>query len=475
MSQKISRRNFLKGCGIAVGGVAAATAGAEIVTPLVVKEKMEFDDNTSLCALEQPPKNPPLKENIDVDVAIIGGGYTGLSSAYHLARRFPEKTIALFEARGVGHGASGRNGGMILTQTSNEFMYINLDPKKHKQLYDVTSENIREVASLAKAQNIDCDFKLNGALEVIVKEDQVEGFKKYCEQAQSLGMPMEFWDRERTRQEIGSDVYFGSLYEPHSGDVSPMKLVHALKKAAEGSGAHIYEDSPVLEVDEGEVIRLTVGEARHQVNARSLVLATNGYTSKLGYFNNKVFPVHTQVAATPPLEDSVFADIGWKNKMGFFDSNVVLYHLGISEDNRILIGAGRIDYFFNNGIVYRGDLRTVYDFLLKELVRIYPKLSGIKFDHIWSGVMGFTLDFSQSVGVMGRHKNIYYGLAYCGHGVNLATLFGKIISDLYAGEGKKWEWTPFLNYCLPWFPPEPLKWLGIQGYYSYLKIQDALR
>ena len=143
MSAKVKRRSFLKGCGTAIGGIAAATAGVEIVTPLVLKEKMEFDSNTSLWAEEEPPKNKPLTEDIDVDVAIIGGGYTGLSSAYHIKKLFPKKSVVVLEARGIGHGGSGRNGGMILPQPFNEYMQIYSDNEIHKLTYDLTVESLR--------------------------------------------------------------------------------------------------------------------------------------------------------------------------------------------------------------------------------------------------------------------------------------------------------------------------------------------
>ncbi len=472
MSTTLTRRSFLKGCVVAAGGIAVATVGAEIVTPLIFREEMAFDDNTSLWALAQPNRNPPLREDMDVDVAVIGGGYTGLSAAYHLLQHNPQKNVVLLEARGVGQGASGRNGGMILPQPANEYMQIYSDPKTHKLTYDVTVENFDELVRLVETQDINCDLKRNGILLVIVKENQVKKYREYCEQAKSLGIPVEFWDKKRTKGEIGTDVYYASLYDPNGGEVHPMKLVHALKKAAEGAGARIYEDSPVFQIEEGETILLVVGEGRHKVKAKAIVLATNGYTSKLGFFKN-VLAMHTPMALTPPLSESTFAEIGWNNRIPFSDTYNILYHLSCTADNRILIGSGHVDYFFNNGVTYKGDLEKMRTHLLQELLRIYPKLSGIDFEYIWTGVLGFSLDFSQSLGVMGKHKNIYYGLAYAGHGVNLATLFGKIIADIYAGEEEKWKDMPFLNHRFIPLPPEPLRWVSVQANVAYYKYLDS--
>lgn len=469
MRKKLSRRGFLK----VTGAVAGTVIAAEVIIPLVVPEKMEFDENTSLWADEQPPKNPALAEDIEVDVAIVGAGYTGLSSAYHILQRHPKKSVAIFEARGVGQGASGRNGGMLLPLTANEYALVYSDPDTHRRLYDLTVNNLDDLAELMTAQNSDVEMRRDGALLGIAKDSQVEGFKQYVQQAQALGRPIEYWDQARTRSEIGTEVYFGSLYEPNAGEVHPMKLVRALKGVAEVAGAHIYEDSPVLEIEDGETLRLTVGEQNFSVIAKAVVLATNGYTTKLGYFKNSVLSIHTPMAATPRLPDSTFEEIGWKNKAGFFDSYTILYHLSRTLDNRILIGSGYVNYFFNNGLIDQDDPAVLKALLQKELGRIYPQLAGMEFEHFWSGILGYSLDFSETVGVMGAHRNVYYGLGYAGHGVNLSILFGEVIADLFSGDASRWEGLPFLNHRYIPLPPEPLKWVGVQALIQYYKADDA--
>jgi len=325
---------------------------------------------------------------------------------------------------------------------------------------------------IISAQDIDCDFRLDGIILVIISEKQVKKFQEYSEAAKSLGIPIEFWDKEQTVDAIGTDVYHASLFEPNGGEVHPMKLVHALKKAAEDLGVKIYENSPVFEIEEGEVNKLSVGKEGYKVESKAIVLATNGYTSKLGYFKNRVFPFHAQVAITPPLSDDIFTEIGWKNRIPFSDTLNYLYHLGTTDDNRILIGGGNADYYFNNGLAYKRDVNEIYAILKDELSRIYPALSDVEFDSIWNGVLGFTVDFNQTVGVMGRNKNIYYGLAFCGHGVNLSFFFGKIIRDLYAGDGEKWSDMPFYDIKPTYLPPEPLRWLGVQGYMAFYRMLD---
>lgn len=469
MSKKISRRGLLRIAGVAAGTIVAA----EVATPLIFPEKLEFDENISLWAAAQPQKNPPLAEDLEVDVAIIGGGYTGLSSAYHILKRHPERSVAVFEARGVGHGASGRNGGMILPMTANEYMMVYSDDNTHRRLYDLTVKNIDDLEEIIQAQNSDVELHRNGAVLGIARESQVEELKEYVHQAQTLGRPIEFWDQAPTKSEMGIEVYYGSIFEPNAAETDPMKLVCALKEAAQSAGARIYEDSPVFEIRDGEDIHLTVGKQHHSVTARAIVLATNGYTSKLGYFKNSALAIHTPMAATPILSDSAFEEIGWKNRAGIFDTYTLLYHLSRTHDNRILIGSGYVNYFFNNGLIDQDDPAMLAAHLQKELGRLYPKLARMDFEYFWSGVLGFSLDFNESVGVMGAHRNIYYGLCYAGHGVNLSTLFGKVIADIYSGEESQWEGLPFLNHRYIPLPPEPLKWVGVQALLQYYKAEDG--
>jgi gamma-glutamylputrescine oxidase len=442
---------------------------------MLSKEKLVFDKNSSLWSRDQPPRNPSLTEDIDVDVAVIGGGYTGLSSAYHLKKLFPDHSVVVLEARGVGHGGSGRNGGMLLPQPSTEYMHI-AHPKTHKLTYDATAQCVKEVIELMTSHGLGSGIRFEGSLLTNTTVKGTRRSKAYAEKAKSMGIPIEYWDRERLVHELGTEAYYGGLYDPNAAEVNPMKMVHALKKEAEKAGTIIYEDSPVIKVKEGPVIRLSVGEKDkqpHEVQAKAIVLATNGYTSKLGYLSSRVFTTHTEMAATPPLDENVFSTIGWNNRIPFHDDRIFLYHVGSTEDNRITIGAGNAEYFFNNNLIYKKDLNRRRGALYTELVRIYPGLAGVEFESVWSGVLSFSFDMSQSVGMTEKHNNIYYGIGYAGHGVCLAYLFGKIIADLYAGKDGKWEKMPFFQrHFLP-VPPEPLKWLGVKAYMAFLRLLDS--
>jgi len=468
----LDRRNFLKTSLYSIGGVAAATAGSAVVTPLVCRETMCFDPNTSFWALAHSMETPSLSENIRVDMAIIGGGLTGLFAAYHFAGLFPQMKIILLEARQVGHGASGTNGGMILPQTPNESFEISDDENTHKYVYEITAQAIKELQALVMAEGNGCDLILDGFLHTVRKEEEIDYYEEYVEKANRLGLPLEFLTNKETADEIGTSVYYGSVYDPNGGQVHPMKLIHLMKKAVLKKGVTIFENSPVFSIEEGKTVHLTVCEQQYQVRAGNIILATDAYTSKLSYFKNGIIPIHTQCAITKPISQKKLSQTGWKSRLPYFDSQNELFHLILTPDNRICIGGGNAEYFFNNGNHYQGDLNHVASLLGTELARIYPVFSDIGFESVWNGILGMTLDGEPTVGVTSRHQNIYYALAYNGQGIAMTYLFGKIMADIFKGKKSTWENSPFYCHPIPFLPPEPLRWIGTKLALSYYRYID---
>jgi gamma-glutamylputrescine oxidase len=472
MRETTNRRGFLRKAAIASGGALLGAAGLNQISPKIWREPMEFEPNRSYWARSQPAQNPPLTNDIIVDVAVIGGGFTGLSSAYYIRRVSPHKRVVVLEARGCGNGASGRNGAMVLTMTADRYMQFSSDPATDKKIYDLTAENIRTLLALSATTGIDCELETNGALQVLVSTDDVRAAKAYVQQARSLGMPVEFWDKGQLVGAIGTEVYEAAFFDPNGGHVHPMKLVHVLKSAAENAGAEIYENTTVAHIEEGRehLIHTTAG---HTVRAKSLVLATNACTSRLGFFRNSILPVHEYVAVTRPLSDEELGAIGWRKRIPFNDSRTEVFFLGLTQDNRIHIGGGRPSYFFNNGVGDANDAASHLAPLKRELARIYPTLSGAEFEAGWDGVVDWSVDESPSVGCTGRNKNIFYGLGYSGHGVNLTSIFGRIIADLDAGRGEAWKQYPFLNASLDYVPNEPFRWLGAQAGLAWYRITGS--
>ena len=466
---KSNRRSFLKNTALAGAGVAAGCIALNEISPHIWPEETHFQTNHSYWAQSQVAASPPLAENLETDVAIIGGGFTGLSTAYFIRRNSPTKSVVVLEAVGCGNGASGRNGAMLLNMTADRYMNLSSNPAIDKKIYDLTTENIRFLGTLPTRAGIDFELDTNGSLQVLNTESDIADCKAYVETARALGIPVEFWDREQTAAAVGTSVYQGAFYDPNSGQLHPMKLVHVFKSLAETSGAKIFENTPVMRLEEGETHAVTTLSG-HTVRAKSLVLAMNAYTSRLGYFRSSIAPIHNYVGITPQLPDSRLAQIGWRKRIPFSDSRTLVHYLGLTRDNRIHIGGGVSDYEFNDGVRDAPDSAARFAGLRDELVRIFPALAGISFEATWSGLVDCSVDFSPSVGCIGRFQNIYYGLGYSGHGVNMTSVFGRIIADLERGAGEPWKDFPFVNHRLIYLPNEPFRWLGAQASMAYYRL-----
>lgn len=472
MPETSSRRHFLKKAALAGGGAVLGAAGLNQISPLIWREPIVFEPNRSYWARTQLRQNPPLTDNITVDVAVLGGGFTGLSSAYYIRTISPRKRVIVLEARGCGNGASGRNGAMVLTMTDDRYMQLSADPAVDKRIYDLTAQNIQALLRLSAVTGIDCELETNGALQALITSEEVKAAREYVQTARSVGIPVEFWSKQQVAGAIGTEVYQGAFFDPNGGHVHPMKLVQVWKAAAEAADAEIYENTVVATIEEGpeHLVHTTSGLT---VKAKSLVLATNAFTPRLGYFRNSIVPVHEYVAITPPLSEQQLSESGWRKRAPFNDSRTEVVYLGLTRDNRIHIGGGRPSYFFNNGLGDPGDTAAHCAQLRRELVRLYPRLEGIEFEATWSGLVDWSLDASPSVGRTGRHNNIFYGLGYSGHGVNLTSVFGRIIADLDAGREELWKSYPFLNASLDYIPNEPFRWLGAQSGLAWYRLTDS--
>jgi gamma-glutamylputrescine oxidase len=471
MAQSTSRRRFLKNAAYGGGGVLLGASGLNWMSPLIWRRPLPLEPNTSYWARSQPPRNAALAENLVVDVAIVGGGFTGLSSAYFIRKTSPQKSVVVLEAGGCGNGASGRNGAMVLTMTANRYMNFSSAPHMDKSIYELTAGNIRTLSALSAATGIECELETRGALQVFSTAEQTRAAQDYVLQARSLGMPVEFWDASQTAAAIGTEAYAGGYFDPNGGHVHPMKLVHVFKSAAETAGAKIYESTMIESVEPGQEHLLRTGDG-HTVRAKSLVLASNAFTPNLGFLRNSILPIHEFVAMTRPLSEQELAAIGWNSRLPFNDSRTEVFYFGLTADRRIHIGGGSPLYVFNNrsgGI----DARAHELQLRRELVRVFPKLAAVEFEVAWNGVIDWSLNASPTVGYTGTDRNIFYGLGYSGHGVNLTSVFGRIIADLDAGREDPWRRYPFFNASLDYVPNEPFRWLAVEAGLAWDQLTES--
>lgn len=419
------------------------------------------DPNRSVWVAESEPglAAAPLDGPVTVDVAIVGGGFTGVSTALHLRQLRPSLGIALLEAGALGQGASGRNGGQVLHGINGVSPET---PEALRRIHAVTGMGIDLAERLAAAHAPPGTFHRGGALEVLTDARRAEEAHACAEAWCAAGVPSEFVPASRLRIHGAH----GALRDPLAARLNGLALLQALRPALISQGVALYEGSPVVRIRTGR--ELALHTPRGEVRARALVLATNGYTPALGFFRKRVLPLHSHALATAPIADADWERAGWGEWVGFSDDlDRIAYALRTPGGRLLFGGGGNPAYAYHYGsqvLTNEAAIVRSQPFLQRTLGRYLPALARAPIEHRWSGVLGITFDRVCSIGVSGEHANVFHGLGYSGHGIALALLAGRVLADLYVGNHDDWRDLPFYNKRLLPFPPEPLRWLGYQAY-----------
>jgi len=423
--------------------------------------------------LENYSPNPPLVGDREYDFVIVGGGFTGTSTAYFLKERNPSLKIAVLESHVVGYGASGRNDGFNMTLLGENIIALAhiAGEKKAKAAHEWAIEAVDTVRRMVEKHNIDCDYEHSGFLQIGVSKPHVAKIKKEVELHKKFGTDAKFLTEDQVRELLPSTRALAGMLDPHCGIMNPAKYVIGMKGVLEKMGVEFFENSPVTEVREGEKIRvITPGGS---ITAPHAMLATNAYSNKLGYFKSKIFPMFTYIVMTEPLSDRQMSEIGWGGRWGIETTKHFVHYMRLTADNRITLGGGDAFYYYNRGIDH--DVRpSTFTQLEEDLTDLFPPLKGIKFTHKWGGPVAVTFDFIPTCGMTGKHQNIYYSTGYTGHGVSLANASGKIIRDLYFHEDTHRTKLFFINRSTIPVPPEPVLYPAVYSYKELLKFMDRI-
>lgn len=431
----------------------------------IFPETLEVDENRSLWASQTPDyqPGPPLRQNISADLAIIGGGFTGVSTAYHFSRRYPEKRVVLLEARSLGGGASGRNGGMMLNWING---VTDHSPEMTSRIYQATSAGIRTILEIIERHQLPVSHRMDGTLTVYTDPQRAEAAHAETEFHREIGIPSEFLTSDELAQKLNLRGVYGAQLDPISGQINGAQLVRSLRSVLLEQGVEIYEQTPVLKVHEGRSITLTTPQA--EVQAGAIVLATNGYTGKLGYFRDAIFPLHSHVFATAPLTAEQREQLGWHQFAAYSDDLDRISYSSLTPEWHIVFGGGSNQsyaYLFRSRTAYPGTPDSAQPSFRKmqETMHSYlPESAALPITHRWTGTLGITLRRNTLMGVRGEHNNVYYALGYCGHGVTLANMAGEVLTDMYSGDDERWRELPFYRADYAPIPPEPFRWMGYQ-------------
>jgi gamma-glutamylputrescine oxidase len=421
---------------------------------------VDVDENTSLWAATARPVEPlpALRGEHRADVIIIGGGFTGISTAYHLSSRFPNLRIVLLDARRIGGGASGRNGGMALHWINGVEVR---NPERARRLYAVTTEAIDWIEQVAREHAFPLRFRRSGCIEAQTDARRAEEAHAQAERLASWGIPVHYLRGAALSDRLRAQGVVGGTYDASTGQLHGLDLIYGLRDVLLARGVGLHEHSPVVRIEEGEVITVHTPEA--VVRAPRVVLGTNGYTPRLGYFRNGIFPLHSHCVATEPLPLERWRELGWGSVAAFSDDLDRIAYLSMTEDGRLLVGGGgngAYSYYYGGKTSPPAAPEPQYAFVRGILDRYFPGARDVRIAHQWTGTLGITMSRVCSMGVTGSHRNILYALGYSGHGVVLANLAGRVLCDLYSDHHEPWRDLPFYQRRLDGIPPEPLRWVG---------------
>ena len=371
---------------------------------------------------------PSLQGELEVDVCICGGGFTGIATALSLAER--GYSVAVLEQHRIGWGASGRNGGQFIGGFSGDGeMLRQLGPGAADLLWDIGWRGNTLIAARVAKYGIDCDLKY-GYMDVALKPRHMRQFESYHDELLRRGFAdsVRMVSREEMPSVIGSEAYIGGLINTRSGHLHPLNLCLGEARAAAGQGVHIFERSEALGIRETGS-RVVVSTGSGQVNAGAVVLAGNAYQQlEARKLRGQVFPAGSYIIATEPLGAAEAAELNPLD-MAFCDPNHVLDYFRLSADRRMLFG-GRCNYSGR-------EPRSIRASIEPRMQRIFPQLRGKRVEYQWGGNIGIVLNRVPLLGRLG--DKLYYALGYSGHGVNMTHASGEILAEAIAGDTRKLE------------------------------------
>jgi glycine/D-amino acid oxidase-like deaminating enzyme len=391
------------------------------------------------------------------DVVVVGGGYTGVSAARQLARQGAR--VTLIEAERLGFGASTRNGGMAHAGYKwgpSELIHRYGDDAG-RSLYRETLEGYAYLKQLIVAEGIDAEFAERGHLELAYAPSHVEELRAAKAGLDSVGVASTFVPRERLREEIGSDAYYGALAIPESAALHPGKYFAGLADAAARAGADLHEGVRAKAVRRQSDGRVVVETNRGAIIARDVVVGTNGYTDGfVPALRRRVIPIGSYIIATEPLPGDLVRELSPKGR-SFFDTKNFLYYWRLTPDRRMVFG-GRASFIPTS-------VQRTAAILQRGMVEVHPQLATARIDYAWGGNVGFTFDRMPHVG---RMAGVTFAMGYCGTGVVMATYLGAKVAEWLGGgpapalSRLRFPLVPAPYEGRPWFLPFAGEWFRLQ-------------
>ena len=406
--------------------------------------------------------DPPLAsgEQLDVDVAIVGAGFTGLWTAIALTDTDPTLSVAVLEMETVGFGASGRNGGFCEASLTHGLANgIRHFPDELETLEREGIENLHALIAFTREHGIDCDLEETGTLSLADRPHQVDEFKAWVDEAAEYGEHLEFLDRDAARAEVHSPLWHAGLYRPPGRDVilDPVKLCRGIARVARERGVRIHERTRVagLERRAGGVTVTTTDGA--SIRAGYVVIATSAYSGWLDRLGSTFVPVYDYALVSDPLTADQRESIGWGRRQGLSDSNNQFHYFRLTADDRILWGGYDAIYHSGSRVSPELDRRPeTFDRLESQFLRAFPQLDGLDFPYRWGGAIDTTSRFTVTFGRLLGGRAVS-ALGYTGLGVGASRWAAGVVRDmLLRPDEDRLKLRLVTSPPIP-FPPEPLR------------------
>jgi gamma-glutamylputrescine oxidase len=375
---------------------------------------------------------PALAERITADVCVVGAGYAGLSAALELAER--GYSVAVLEARQVGWGASGRNGGQVIVgfgHAGEDAIETQFGLADARRAWDISMQGLQLLRERIQRYAIDCDF-VPGYLSLAINARKARALEQRVQHmAQVYGHPQQWIAPVEIGHWIASQRFHAGAFDPQSGHLHPLKYCLGLAAAARAAGVRVFENSAVTEVERGD--KPLVKTAQGEVACRFVVLAGNVYLGEFGEhiapeLMQRIMPVGTYIIATEPMGRER-ADVLIRQRAAVSDTNFVLDYFRLSADHRLLFGGGD-----NPGTATPRQLMQV---MRQRMLGVFPQLADLSVTHVWGGFVDITMNQAPDFGRLG--SNVYYLQGFSGHGLALTGMAGKLVAETIAGQAERFD------------------------------------
>ncbi len=420
------------------------------------------------------PVRPALTGGCEADVAIAGAGYTGLWTAYYLAKADPTLRIVVLEREVAGFGASGRNGGWCSALFPASWAKIAKGSGRDAAvaMQRAMFATVDEVGAVVADEGLDVHWAKGGTTSVARTPVQLERARTEIADARAWGFSEDDYrwlEPDEARASVGATDVLGATYTPHTAAIHPARLVRSLAQVVERLGVTIHEGTEVTQIEPG-VVRTSHGDVR----ARYCLRATEGYTAQLAGHKRDIVPVYSLMLATEPLPQQFWEEVGLADRPTFNDYRHLIIYGQRTADGRFAFGGRGAPYHFGSTIDPTHDREpAVFDELHRVLIELFPSVGDAAITHTWGGPLGLTRDWYASC-TLDATTGLGWAGGYVGDGVGTANLAGRTLADLVLGRDSSLTRLPWVNHRTRRWEPEPFRFLGVNAGLRVMSSADEV-